>query len=485
MKKIFLSFVILIFGLVSFSFAERVLNMWEFLTIYFEWISKDIPESWKYIDVKYKNIGRSTPLYQSLQKGIYLDIFPNLNQELAKEKIIKQEHVVKLLQAKIKKDFKFEKWKDITVDWTKYMIDYTQKEYVWNKWLETAQLILDDVISRLDQEYIFEKNFDKEKLWYGAIKWYVDALWDPYTVFMTPSEAKTFGEDLEWSFEWIGAQLEMKWDWNFVIISPLKNSPAEKYWVLAWDIILKVDDKEVKNNTSLNELISWIKWPAETFVKLNIKRGNEIKILNIKRWKIILANVDHELLEWLNCYISIAQFNYQTMIQFKNAINFFENKKCDKYIMDVRNNPGWDLNVVSNMLDYFVSPWETIATIKYKNMEQDIVASNNTKKILDKNMIVLINKGSASASEIFAWVIKDYVKNTILLWTQTFGKWSVQSVVEYTDGSMLKYTVAKRFTGWSKKNINLEWISPDLRLEDDPKTARDEVLDVAKIYKFK
>jgi carboxyl-terminal processing protease len=140
---------------------------------------------------------------------------------------------------------------------------------------------------------------------------------------------------------------------------------------------------------------------------------------------------------------------------------------------------------VTNILDYFVPWWEAIATIKYKNMEQDIVARNNTKKLLDKNMIVLINKGSASASEIFAGVVKDYVKNTILLWTKTFGKGSVQSLVEYTDGSMLKYTVAKRFTGWSKKNINLEWISPDLKLEDDPKTARDEILEVAKVYKFR
>lgn len=485
MKKILLWFILLSLSFLSFSFAENFLNFWDFLTVYFEWVSKDIPESWKYIDVKYNNVKKNTPLYQSLQKWIYLDIFPNIRTELPLDTIVKQEHIVKLLQTKIKKNFEFEKWKNITVDWTKYMIEYSTQKYVWTNWLKNVQLIFEDVMLRLDEDLVLEDNFDQEKLWYGAIKWYVDALWDPYTVFMPPNEAKNFEEELDWSFEWIWAQLEIQWEWKFVIVAPLKNSPAEKYGLMAKDIILKVDQKEIKNTTNLSELVSWIKWPIDTFVTITVKRWNEIKEIKIKRWKIVLANIEYENLNWWNCYINIAQFNNQSKSQFDSAINFFENKNCEKYIMDVRNNPWWDLNVVTNMLNYFVKWWETIATIKYKNMEQDILASNKTKKLLDKNVLVLINKWSASASEIFAGVIKDYVKNSILIGTQTFGKWSVQSVVEYTDGSILKYTVAKRFTGGSQKNINLEWISPDLKLEDDPKTFIDEVLEVAKIYKFK
>jgi carboxyl-terminal processing protease len=97
----------------------------------------------------------------------------------------------------------------------------------------------------------------------------------------------------------------------------------------------------------------------------------------------------------------------------------------------------------------------------------------------------MMNGGSASASEIFAGVIKDYVPNSILLWTKTFWKWSVQNLIEYVDWSMLKYTIAKWYTGKSNKNIDLEWINPDIKMEDDLNTKRDEVLEVAKIYKFK
>jgi C-terminal processing protease CtpA/Prc len=100
-------------------------------------------------------------------------------------------------------------------------------------------------------------------------------------------------------------------------------------------------------------------------------------------------------------------------------------------------------------------------------------------------VIVLVNGWSASASEIFAWVIRDYVPNSILLWTKTFWKWSVQNLINYTDWSMFKYTVAKRYTGWSKKNIDHKWFIPDLKLNNNIETEMDEVLEVAKIYKFK
>jgi carboxyl-terminal processing protease len=114
-----------------------------------------------------------------------------------------------------------------------------------------------------------------------------------------------------------------------------------------------------------------------------------------------------------------------------------------------------------------------------------MVANNLTKKLTNQDVVVLINGWSASASEIFAGVIKDYVPNSLLLWTQTFGKWSVQNLIEYIDWSMLKYTVAKWYTGKSEKNIDWIGFAPDLKLEDDLKTERDEVLEVAKIYKFK
>ncbi|MCK9467014.1 MAG: hypothetical protein M0P94_01685 [Candidatus Absconditabacterales bacterium] len=194
MKKVILGFFLSLFIFSSFSFAEKVLNMGEFLTVYFEGISQDMPESWKYIDVKYQNVKKNTPLYQSLQKGIYLDVFPNLSLELPWDKILKQEHMAKLLQAKTKKEFQYEKGKEINIERTKYMIEYSRKEYVGNRGLDSAQLILDDIIDRLNENYIFDKEIKNEELGYGAIKGYVDALGDPYTTFMPPNEAKVLGK---------------------------------------------------------------------------------------------------------------------------------------------------------------------------------------------------------------------------------------------------------------------------------------------------
>lgn len=472
------------FSNIWISSAQNFLNFGEFLTVYFEWISEDVPNTWKYIDVEYDNVRKWTALYQSLQKWIYMDLFPNLDQDLPTDKYLTQDFVTKFLSTKTDNKFNAEKWEKIDTERTKYMIEQSKKSSVWNTRSQIWQNLLNDIIDRLDENYIYPNDISSTKLEYGAIQWYVEAIGDPYTVFFPPKEAKNFEDSLEWEFEGIWAYIEMLKPWVIIISAPIKNSPAEKYGAKAGDVILKVWNNEVDENTSMTDLVNWIKWPSWTFVDIEVLRDWEIKELKIKRDKIVLPNIEYELLDWWNCYMSINQFNVQSRAQFRDAINYFEENNCSKYIFDVRNNPGGWLEDVSYMLDYFVPSSKNIAMIKYKNNESTIQASSLTRKVMDKDVIVLINWWSASASEIFAGVIKDYVEDSLLLGTKTFGKWSVQNLIEYTDGSMFKYTTAKWYTGLSEKNIDGEWIEPDLKLEDNPDTEMDEVLEVAKIYKF-
>lgn len=485
MKKIFISFAIIVFVFFSFSFAESILNMGEFLTIYLEWVSENIPNSWRYIDVKYNNVRKWSELYKSLQKWIYLDIFPNIDGILPKDEYINQEKITKLLEIKQKKKFKYKYWEKISIGRTKYMIGQNKKIYIDDDELNISQEIFEDVKKKLEENYIYPENIDKKQMWYGAIKWYIDAINDEYTVFFQPTEAKNFDDSIEWNFEWIWAYIEMTSPWNIIITAPIKDSPAERWWIKAGDIIIKVWDNRIEKTTNTNELINRIKWPKWTYINILIKRWWTEILFKIKREKIDLPNIEYELLSGNNCYISINEFNRQSRIQFRDAINYFTNNKCEKYIFDVRNNPGWVLDDVWYILNYFVPQWESIVNIKYKNDNISMFASNSVKKLTNESMIVMMNGGSASASEIFAGVIKDYVPNSILLWTKTFWKWSVQNLIEYVDWSMLKYTIAKWYTGKSNKNIDLEWINPDIKMEDDLNTKRDEVLEVAKIYKFK
>ncbi len=488
MKKILFWVLVLWFSFVNLSFAENFLDLWDFLTVYFEWISEDIPESYEYIDVKYSNIKDNSILHNSLQKWIYLNLFPNIVGKLPIDEYLTQEKVVWLLKIKQNRKFNYTKWEKITADWTKNIILESLKINVSTTNKDRNKLtekVFEDIKDKLKENYIYPEDMGNRNMEYGAIQGYIDAIGDKYTVFFPPKDAKTFDDSLNGSFEWIWAYIDIVKPWVIIISAPLKNSPAEKYGAKAWDIILKAGDNEVIEKTSIKELISWIKWPEWTYINILVKRWWQEKLLKIKRWKIVLPNIEYEVLEWNNCYVSINQFNWQSRMQFRDAMTDFDTQDCNKYIFDVRNNPGGVLEDVWYMLNYFVPNKETVVLMKYKDGERKIIASDKKKKLTDKNVIVLVNWWSASASEIFAGVIKDYVPNSILLWTKTFGKWSVQNLINYTDGSMFKYTVAKWYTGGSEKNIDHKWFDPDLKLENNIKTEMDEVLEVAKIYKFK
>jgi carboxyl-terminal processing protease len=173
-------------------------------------------------------------------------------------------------------------------------------------------------------------------------------------------------------------------------------------------------------------------------------------------------------------------FEFWLANHFETILWNLAQNHCSKYIIDLRNNPGGSLEEVAGMLDYFVPTWSPILSVKSRTSDQFLFSSNTVyPKLTGETIRILINKWSASASEIFAWVVREYVPGTVLVGTQSYGKWSVQDLVYYDDGSLLKYTVAKRYTWKKDLNIDKIWFTPDVKIEDVVGTGKDAVLDWA------
>jgi carboxyl-terminal processing protease len=189
--------------------------------------------------------------------------------------------------------------------------------------------------------------------------------------------------------------------------------------------------------------------------------------IKIKRETIYLPNVTYSVLNKWVCYMDINQFNTNTLSQFEQWLSFFQKNWCSKYIFDLRDNPGWELDTVVNMLNHFVNGWNIIIELQYSNYIQDIIANNIWSKLNDKDIIILVNKSTASASEVFAGTIRDYVKKTTLMWEQTYWKWTAQSIIQYDDWSALKYTIAKRYTWKTKTNVDWVGLKPNITLTND------------------
>jgi carboxyl-terminal processing protease len=218
----------------------------------------------------------------------------------------------------------------------------------------------------------------------------------------------------------------------------------------------------------MSEVISWIKGPAGTIVTLTIQREWNIEplILQVTRERIIINDIEYSKPNRTTAYIEIKSFWEKVDSQFKDALEEIANdNSIRKIIFDVRNNPGWYLQKVSNML-WYILPKNSVTAIvhqwdddlEYKSKGQDIIDINKYK------IIILQNGGSASASEIFTGTLKDYYSEITILWEQSFWKGSVQTLKNYYDGSTLKYTTAKWFTWKTRIGIDGIGITPDKML---------------------
>ena len=325
------------------------------------------------------------------------------------------------------------------------------------------------------------QSIDKEKLVDNSIKWLVEWLGDKHSEYFNGEESKKFNEILSWDFEWIWAVVETNEIW--VIIDRLiKWSPAKKYWLESWDIIIKANGDKLEG-LDLYDAVDKIKWPAWTIVKLEVIRKGETSILtfDVIREKIKIPSVESETFDdWKIAYIALNIFWDETSSEFEIELKKYLN--TDWLIIDLRDNGGWYLQSATTILSNFIEKDKTLVVTKYRDLFSNVsYPSINDWTIYKWKIVVLINENSASASEITAWALKDY-KKAILVWKKSYGKWSVQKPFDLVDWSMLKLTIAKWFTP-NDVNIDKEWITPDIEVtfeKEDFEKTYDRQLEEAK-----
>ncbi len=313
----------------------------------------------------------------------------------------------------------------------------------------------------IEGKYTLE-DLDYEKMVHGAVSGMVDSLGDPYTVFLSPQDKVMFEQDMKGSFSGIGAEIGFR-DKFLTIIAPLKGSPAEKAGLLSGDKILKVDELEIIG-MNIDEAVSIIRGEKGTIVKLTIGRDglDELKEIEIIRDIIRIETVEWEIKNKNIAYIRISQFKEETVDEFDSQIDDIIVNDPKGIIIDLRNNPGGYVSTLEDIASRFLNNGDIIFVEDFGNKKEVYKASGNNK-FNNIPIVVLINEGSASASEILAGALKDN-NGAKLVGKTTFGKGLVQEMQNLKDGSALKITVAKWLTP-SGLDINKDGIKPDYEVE--------------------
>lgn len=308
-------------------------------------------------------------------------------------------------------------------------------------------------------EYVDEMG--SKDLIYGAIAGMVNNL-DSHSQFLTPQEHEELKVDTEGRFGGIGIELTMK-DNMATIITPIEDTPAWTAGLAPYDRIIKIDDEVVRNLT-LNEIVKKLRGRPGTEVVLVVWREKEdaLKAFKIKRAMIHVKDIkEARILEDSIGFLKVAEFRDETVREFDRALERLKAQGADSLIIDLRNNPGGLLDRAAEMAERFLPPGRLIVSLKSRDTRWDAeIRSRFSKPILDWFIVVLVNEGSASGSEIFAGALQDH-RRAIILGVKTFGKGSVQTVLPLQDGSALKLTTSRYFTPLGR-SIHEKGIEPDV-----------------------
>lgn len=313
----------------------------------------------------------------------------------------------------------------------------------------------------IDENYIGD--VDEEALEEGIYKGYIQGLEDPYSVYYNEEETKDLYETTEGEYSGIGAVLSQDLESGVItLVQIYEGSPAAKAGLKDNDILTKVGDIEV-TDMDLSEVVTYIKGEKGTDVDLTVLRGEDAAEITVTatRDTVEAQTVKYEMLEGQTGYLSVSEFDSVTYAQYEEALNELTAQGMTGLIVDLRNNPGGNLNTVCEMLD-LVLPKGTIVYTEDKDGKRETATSDDEHQI-NVPMVVLVNGNSASASEIYAGAIQDYGIGKIV-GTQTYGKGVVQQIFDLGDGTSVKLTIAEYFTP-NGRSIDGEGITPDVEVE--------------------
>ena len=320
-----------------------------------------------------------------------------------------------------------------------------------------------EVLEKINREYVDE--VDQSESMDSAINGLLQSL-DPYSAYMSP---EIFNEmQTETSGEFGGLGIEVSMESGVVkVISPIDDTPASKAGIKAGDYIVKINNIQVQGK-SLSEAVDLMRGPVGSGIELTIRRRGERKALtfNIIREIIQIQSVKADLLEKNIGYIRLTSFNENSGKQIKKEIeNFEKNKNVNSYILDLRNNPGGLLSQAIKISDFFLDNGEIVSTKSRKKSENRKWFAKQGDLTNGKTLLVLINYGSASASEIVAGALKDH-KRAILIGESSYGKGSVQSIIPLKNNGAIRLTVAKYYLP-SGKSISEVGVSPDIEVNEE------------------
>lgn len=336
-----------------------------------------------------------------------------------------------------------------------------------------------DTWNMLFSKYVDPHTLDSQKMIYGAIHGMVASLQDPYTSFMTPKENREFQEGLEGTLEGIGAELTLR-NGLLTIVSPLKNSPAQNAGIQPEDIIVKIDGESTEDLT-LKQAVNKIRGARGTAVTLTLAREGREEPFDVKitRNKINIASIEWKMIDGF-AYISINQFGNHLKEEWNRTVSEVLAKRPKGLVLDLRYNGGGFLDGAVDIASEFIEKG-LVVSIKRRNPEENEEILVSGKAMLaTQPLAVIINKGSASASEIVAGAIQDQ-KRGVIVGENSFGKGTVQEVVNLIGGSSLRVTIAKWYTP-GNRNISETGITPDVVVErttEDFEKDKDPQLDAA------
>lgn len=339
----------------------------------------------------------------------------------------------------------------------------------WNVW------------EALHNRFVDQDELNAQELVYGAINGMVNAVGDPYTVFLKPKESEEFQQQISGSFAGIGIEIGLR-KGILTVIAPIKDTPAARAGLLAGDKIVKIGEKSTEG-MKVEEAVGLIRGPKGTKVMLTITRDglDKVKDYTITRDTIKIPAVEWKILDEDVAYIEMFVFNKNVDDEFKKTAEGIVKSSAKKIILDLRNNPGGLLDSAVNIAGYFLSAGKIVTIERFSDGKTNEFRTQPNGLLKNYPLIVLINKGSASASEILAGALKDN-RGVLVAGETSFGKGSVQEIVELPRKASLKVTIAKWLTP-KGISINENGIKPDVEVvksEEDAQNDKDPQLDRAR-----
>ena len=320
-----------------------------------------------------------------------------------------------------------------------------------------------EVLEKIKKEFVDE--VDQSELIDNAINGALQSL-DPYSAYMTPELFDSMQTDTKGEFGGLGIEVGMEAG-VVKVIAPIDDTPAAKAGIKAGDYIVKIDDTQVQGK-SLMEAVKLMRGPVGSTIELTIRRKGKRKAINktIKREIIEIKSVESKVLKEKVGYLRLKAFNDNSSKQLIEKIKKIENKERPLgYILDLRNNPGGLLTQAIRVTDFFLDEGEIVSTRGRKAIENRRFFAKKGDRVKGKPLIVLINNGSASASEIVAGALKDH-KRAIILGSNTYGKGSVQSIIPLNNGGGMRITISKYYLP-SGQSISGVGVAPDIFVDDE------------------